>query len=68
MSYLWGSYQAYLVSIDSSFVYFRYFLYYLKMDDGLTDLERLQAKANAVTDGSLESTRRMMAMVEDVSI
>ena len=42
----------------------------MKMDseDGMTDLERLQAKANAVTDGSLESTRRMMAMMEDVSI
>ena len=37
-------------------------------DEGMTDLERLQAKANAVTDGSLESTRRMMAMMEDVSI
>eukprot|EP00090_Calanus_glacialis_P010259 TRINITY_DN18643_c0_g1_i1.p1 TRINITY_DN18643_c0_g1~~TRINITY_DN18643_c0_g1_i1.p1 ORF type:complete len:207 (-),score=73.26 TRINITY_DN18643_c0_g1_i1:74-667(-) len=31
----------------------------------MTDLERLQAKANAVTDGSLESTRRMMTMMED---
>ena len=37
-------------------------------EEGMTDLERLQAKANAVTDGSLESTRRMMAMMEDVSI
>ena len=37
-------------------------------EEGMTDLERLQSKANAVTDGSLESTRRMMAMMEDVSI
>ena len=37
-------------------------------NDGMTDLERLQAKANAVTDESLESTRRMMAMMEEVSI
>merc|ERR1712062_618141 len=35
------------------------------MEDGMTDLERLQAKANAVTDDSLDSTRRMMAMMED---
>jgi len=32
---------------------------------GLTDLEALQLKANAVTDDSLESTRRMMAMCEE---
>ena len=38
------------------------------MEDGMTDLERLQAKANAVTDDSLDSTRRMMAMMEDVSM
>ena len=37
-------------------------------EEGMTDLERLQARANAVTDGSLESTRRMMTMMEDVSI
>merc|ERR1711915_1033305 len=34
-------------------------------NDGMTDLERLQAKANAVTDESLDSTRRMMAMMEE---
>ena len=38
-------------------------------DDGppLTELESLQLKANAVTDDSLESTRRMIALCEDVS-
>ena len=33
---------------------------------GLSDLEALQMRANAVTDESLESTRRMMAMCEEV--
>ena len=33
---------------------------------GLSDLEVLQLRANAVTDESLESTRRMMAMCEEV--
>ena len=32
----------------------------------MTDLERFQAKANATTDKSLESTRRMMMMVNEV--
>eukprot|EP00088_Acartia_fossae_P070707 TRINITY_DN9542_c0_g1_i3.p1 TRINITY_DN9542_c0_g1~~TRINITY_DN9542_c0_g1_i3.p1 ORF type:complete len:229 (+),score=72.90 TRINITY_DN9542_c0_g1_i3:42-689(+) len=32
---------------------------------GLSDLEQLQLKANAVTDESLESTRRMMRLVEE---
>ncbi|XP_023342100.1 synaptosomal-associated protein 25 [Eurytemora carolleeae] len=32
---------------------------------GLSDLEALQMRANAVTDESLESTRRMMAMCEE---
>merc|ERR1712013_260109 len=35
------------------------------MEDGMTDLERLQAKANAVTDDSLDATKRMMAMMEE---
>ena len=34
----------------------------------LTELESLQLKANQVTDESLESTRRMIALCEDVSI
>lgn len=33
---------------------------------GLTDLEALQLRANAITDDSLESTRRMVQMVEEV--
>ena len=38
-------------------------------DDGppLTELESLQLKANQVTDDSLESTRRMIQLCEDVS-
>ena len=38
-------------------------------DDGppLTELESLQLKANQVTDDSLESTRRMITLCEDVS-
>ena len=38
-------------------------------DDGppLTELESLQLRANATTDDSLESTRRMIALCEDVS-
>ena len=35
-------------------------------EDNMTDLERFQAKANATTDKSLESTRRMMMMVNEV--
>ena len=35
-------------------------------EDKMTDLERFQAKANSVTDSSLESTRRMMSMVTEV--
>jgi len=31
----------------------------------LSDLEQLQLKSNAVTDESLESTRRMMRLVEE---
>ena len=39
-------------------------------DEGppLTELESLQLKANQVTDESLESTRRMITLCEDVSI
>ena len=39
-------------------------------DDGppLTELESLQLKANQVTDDSLESTRRMIQLCEDVSL
>ena len=39
-------------------------------DDGppLTELESLQLKANQVTDESLESTRRMIQLCEDVSL
>ena len=33
----------------------------------LTELESLQLKANQVTDESLESTRRMIVLCEDVS-
>ena len=33
----------------------------------LTEIESLQLKANQVTDESLESTRRMIALCEDVS-
>ena len=38
-------------------------------EDGppLTELESLQLKANQVTDDSLESTRRMITLCEDVS-
>jgi hypothetical protein len=38
-------------------------------EDGppLTELESLQLKANEVTDGSLDSTRRMIQLCEDVS-
>ena len=38
-------------------------------DDGppLTELESLQLKANQITDDSLESTRRMIQLCEDVS-
>ena len=32
----------------------------------LTDLERLQLKANHVTDESMESTRRMVVLCEEV--
>ena len=39
-------------------------------EDGppLTELESLQLKANNITDDSLESTRRMIQLCEDVSI
>ena len=33
----------------------------------LTELESLQLKANQITDESLESTRRMISLCEDVS-
>ena len=33
----------------------------------ISDLDRFKAKANQVADDSLESTRRMVAMMEDVS-
>ncbi|QQP55142.1 Synaptosomal-associated protein, partial [Caligus rogercresseyi] len=38
-----------------------------KNDEGpqLTELESLQLKANNITDGSLESTRRMISLCED---
>ena len=35
--------------------------------EGVTELESLQIKANSVVDESLESTRRMIAMCEEVS-
>jgi len=35
------------------------------MADGLSDLERFKQRQNAVTDESLESTRRMVHMVEE---
>ena len=39
-----------------------------QQDDGppLTELESLQLKANQVTDESLDSTRRMIQLCEDV--
>ena len=39
-----------------------------QQDDGppLTELESLQLKANNITDDSLESTRRMIQLCEDV--
>ena len=39
-------------------------------DEGppLTELESLQLKANQITDESLESTRRMITLCEDVSL
>lgn len=33
----------------------------------LTELESLQLKANQITDDSLDSTRRMISLCEDVS-
>jgi synaptosomal-associated protein 25 len=41
----------------------------MAQNDGqpLTDLQALQMKANQVTDESLESTRRMVQLAEDVS-
>ncbi len=40
-----------------------------QVDDGppLTELESLQLKANTITDESLDSTRRMIQLCEDVS-
>ena len=35
--------------------------------EGVTELESLQIKANSVVDESLESTRRMIALCEEVS-
>ena len=35
--------------------------------EGMTELDTLQIKANSVVDESLESTRRMIAMCEEVS-
>ena len=34
----------------------------------MDDLERYQAKANKITDDSVESTRNMLKMMEDVSL
>lgn len=41
-----------------------------QVDDGppLTELESLQLKSNQITDESLESTRRMIQLCEDVSV
>ena len=41
-----------------------------QVDDGppLTELESLQLKSNQITDESLESTRRMIQLCEDVSL
>jgi synaptosomal-associated protein 25 len=41
-----------------------------QVDDGppLTELESLQLKANTITDESLESTRRMIHLCEEVTI
>ncbi len=41
-----------------------------QQEDGppLTELESLQLKANNITDDSLESTRRMIQLCEDVSL
>lgn len=41
-----------------------------QQDEGppLSELETLQLKANQVTDESLESTRRMISLCEDVRI
>jgi hypothetical protein len=36
-------------------------------ESALTDLEVLQMRANEITDDSLESTRRMVQLVEEVS-
>ena len=37
-------------------------------DDGGTELQRLQMQANATTDQSLESTRRMLALAEESKV
>lgn len=41
-----------------------------QVDDGppLTELESLQLKANQITDESLDSTRRMIILCEEVGI
>ena len=41
-----------------------------QVDDGppLTELESLQLKSNQITDESLDSTRRMIQLCEDVSL
>ena len=39
----------------------------MSQSEGLSELEALQIKANSVVDESLESTRRMIAMCEEVS-
>ena len=39
----------------------------MSSSDGMSDLDRYKAKANQVADNSLDSTRRMVTMMEDVS-
>ena len=41
-----------------------------QVEDGppLSELESLQLKANNITDDSLDSTRRMIQLCEDVSL
>ena len=36
-------------------------------EEGMSDLDRYKAKANKIQDDSLDSTRRMFSMMEDVS-
>ena len=40
----------------------------MNQSEGLSELQSLQIKANSVVDESLESTRRMIAMCEEVRL